>query len=197
MPDAVRIVDGERLWTTRKIGLRAAFSPSVIGVAGWAFVEGGGVRYARLAVGGGPVTPARRTDAEARLKGARLCEIDRDDLGAALIAEIVAPDDAFRSARYRRRAAANALVAGLFGPESAPPTPPAKPEAARRAPPGLQWLSRAALPARRHARPDNPAKIAGRLRYLADPRAPDMLVGRILRAGFAHALILSMDVRAA
>ena len=134
MPDAVRIVDGERLWTTRKIGLRAAFSPSVIGVAGWAFVEGGGVRYARLAVGGGPVTPARRTDAEARLKGARLCEIDRDDLGAALIAEIVAPDDAFRSARYRRRAAANALVAGLFGPESAPPTPrrSPRPRGARR-----------------------------------------------------------------
>ena len=197
--DAVRlgIVEGETLWTTRKIGLRAAFSPAVIGAAGWALVEGGVVKYAQLAVGGGPVTPARLTDAEARLSGARLSDIDRASLTAALMGEIVAPDDAHRSARYRQRAAANALVAGFLGLPEAPPAAWAKHETPHRAPPGLQELSHAALPIRWHVRPEGPGRIAGRLPYLTDHRAPDMLVARILRAGVPHALIVSMDVSAA
>jgi hypothetical protein len=48
------IVGSETLWTTRKIGLRAAFTPSVIGVAGWAFVAGGIVRYALLSMRASP-----------------------------------------------------------------------------------------------------------------------------------------------
>ena len=40
-------------------------------------------------------------------------------------------------------------------------------------------------------------KIAGRLPYLTDHRRPDMLVGRILRAGIPHARILAIDTSAA
>ncbi len=186
--DAARLPDaeGEKLWITRKIGLRAAFTPSVIGVAGCLLLQDGRVVQARLAVGGGPVTPARLPGAEARLIGARLGEIDLAALEAALEQEIVAPDDAFRSARYRRRAAARALVAGLR---------PGGPRAGAGDASG--GLSRAAQPARWHVRPDGPAKIAGRLKYLTDARAPDMLVGRILRAGVPHARIRSLDVSAA
>ena len=197
--DAVRLplVDGQTLETARKIGLRAAFTPSVIGVAGWALVEGGVIRYARLAVGGGSVTPARLTKAEGRLCGARLSGFDRESLRGALIAEIEAPDDAFRSANYRLHAAANALVAGLFGLADLPHGGEASRASAPCAPPGLQLLSQKALPSRWHVRPDGPAKIAGRLLYLTDARAPDMLVARILRAGVPHAQIVSIDVSTA
>jgi CO/xanthine dehydrogenase FAD-binding subunit len=44
-------------WTQRKIGLRAAFTPSVIGVAALIELEQGRIASARLAVGGGIVAP--------------------------------------------------------------------------------------------------------------------------------------------
>ncbi len=48
-----------------------------------------------------------------------------------------------------------------------------------------------------HPRADLPDKIAGRLEYLTDARAPEMLVGRILRAGRPHARIRAIDTAAA
>lgn len=184
-------------WTQRKTGLRAAFTPSVIGVAGLLTLDGGVIGSARLAVGGGPVAPTRLTAGEARLVGRRVDAIDWAETREALFAEIAAPDDVFRSGRYRRRVAANALVYGLGG-EAAATKAPERPRAYAggdaQAPDGAIELSRRAQPARWRTRPDGPAKIAGALAYLTDHRAPDMLVARILRAGRPHARILAIDV---
>jgi xanthine dehydrogenase D subunit/xanthine dehydrogenase C subunit len=203
-------------WTTRKIGRRATFSPSVIGVAGRIEVNAGRVIVARLAVGGGIVPAARLPRAEAWLETQDARTIEWDSLHERLTAEINAPDDAFRSARYRRLAGSAALVSGLGGrlpgqrsararipahdapaPEPAP-APAAQPEPAPAATvPGEIQLTRRAHPTRWHPRPDGAAKVAGGFRYLTDHRAPGMLVGRILRAGRAHARILSIDTRRA
>ncbi|MGG3815852.1 FAD binding domain-containing protein, partial [Methylorubrum rhodesianum] len=94
--------------TLRKVGLRTAFSPSVIGVAGLLSLDHGVIGAARLAAGGGPVRPQRLPRSEALLAGRPPGAVDWAGLHAALLAEIDAPDDSLRSARYRRLAAANA-----------------------------------------------------------------------------------------
>jgi xanthine dehydrogenase D subunit/xanthine dehydrogenase C subunit len=187
---------GDSRWTVRKIGLRAAFSPSVIGVAGYLQVAEGRIDRARLAVGGGSVVPARLAAAEAWLEGQPWASIDWPALRERLRAEIAAPSDAFRSARYRRLAASNALVSGLARPVATPAG--ALRAGARQSPTaallsGEIELARHLHPARWHPRPDGAAKIAGTFRYLTDHRTEDMLVGCILRAGRAHARILSID----
>jgi len=228
-------------WTQRKIGLRATFSPSVIGVAGLMLIDAGKVGRARLAVGGGNVAAARLSATEAWLEGQTWASIDWPALRARLAAEIVAPDDSFRSARYRRFAAANALTWGLAPSsathgsahstscaapvststpstdasapaaphatgsaaasttassstlETAPRTPLTSASSIAASAPAEILLARHAHPVRWHVRPDGAAKIAGNLRYLTDHRTDDMLVGRILRAGRAHARILAID----
>jgi xanthine dehydrogenase D subunit/xanthine dehydrogenase C subunit len=180
-------------WTQRKIGLRAAFTPSVIGVAALIQIEGGRIASARMAIGGGIVAPARLPAAEALLIGKAWDSIDWQALHAVLVAQINAPGDAFRSGRYRSLAASNALVWGLGGPLGAqrlitrPPVPAAAP------PPGEILLARLSHPARWHARPDGAEKIAGTFAYLTDHRCEGMLVARILRAGQPHARIVSID----
>jgi xanthine dehydrogenase D subunit/xanthine dehydrogenase C subunit len=182
----------ECLWTERKIGLRAAFAPSVIGVAGMLRHEAGRIVSARLAVGGGIVPPVRLVLAEERLLGQTLDAVDWPELRTLIANEIVAPDDAFRTGRYRRLAAANALGAGLGGTLSS-----GSKKCGVAAPvtmlTGEIELSHEAQPSRWHVRPDGPAKIAGSFAYLTDRRMPDMLVGRILRAGVPHARIISID----
>lgn len=185
-------------WTHRKIGLRAAFTPGVISVAAiWQFVDGK-IRTPRLAVGSGVVPPARLGVAETMLDGTTPEDTDWHTLHAALVEEIAAPDDAFRSGRYRKLSAANALVHGLGGnlPGSGFPQ---RPTASARAEPlqGEIRLARSSAGERWHVRPDGPPKIAGRLEYLTDRREPGMLVARILRAGIPHARILSIDTAAA
>lgn len=185
--------------TLRKVGLRAAFSPSVVGVAGRLALDGGIIGAARLAVGGGPVRPQRLPRCEALLAGRPQDAVDWAGLHAALLAEIDAPDDRLRSARYRRLAAANALVAGLGGLEALPAggaprkTFPRHRPVGAGAPAGERVVSRAADPAGWHRRPDIADKVHGRLAYLTDAREPGMLVGRILRAGRPHARILAID----
>jgi xanthine dehydrogenase D subunit len=44
-----------------------------------------------------------------------------------------------------------------------------------------------------HIRPDGTDKVTGKLKYLTDLAAPDMLVGKVLRSIYPHALIL--DIR--
>ncbi len=185
-------------FTWRKTGLRAAFTPSVINVAGLIDIVDGLVVEARLAVGGGVVSPARLLAAEAMLAGRALADVDWAAVHACLIETIAAPDDDFRSSWYRRRVGANALVHGLGGalpsrrrmPAITPPAP-AVPLAEE------IELSRPLQAKRWFTRPDIEAKIAGTLPYLTDARAEDMLVGRILRAGVPHANILSIDTTAA
>ena len=190
-------------FTHRKIGLRAAFTPSVIGAAGLLRLQDGRIVASRLAVGGGPVAPRRLLRAEAALRGTMYAEVDWRALHAALFAEIEAADDAFRSGRYRRLAAANALVLGLGGASALPPRPrqvashrPLAPPAVP-AVPAERVVARAADPAAWHVRPDIADKVRGRLAYLTDQRVPGMLVGRVLRAGIPHARIRAIDTGAA
>lgn len=178
--------------TWRKVGLRQAFSASIIASAGVMSVQNGKVTGLRLAVGGGVTPPQRLYDAEAFLLGQAFENIDFTDVQHCLEAAIQAPDCAFRTANYRKRVAAAALVAGLFG------LPTIKGRDAVRRPnqqatPKLTELSRQAGQERWQTRPDMPAKIRGTLPYLTDKRDADMLVGRILRAGRPHARILSID----
>ncbi|WFS25396.1 molybdopterin cofactor-binding domain-containing protein [Rhizobium rhododendri] len=181
-------------WTTRKIGLRAAFTPSVIGISGLIGLTDGRIETVRLAVGGGIVAATRLVATEASLGGLAWADVDWDALHARLIDEISAPDDMFRSGRYRRHVAANALVHGLAGL----PELPARSRRCRLEAPPLAAeirLSRRDQRQRWHTRPDVEAKIAGQLAYLTDRRMSGMLVGRILRAGVGHARIVSIDTR--
>lgn len=178
-------------WCWRKVGLRAAFTPSVIAVGGVAGSDG-----ARMAAGGGAVRPQRLPEAEA------LFDAGADDavLGAAIMAELDVPDCALRSARYRRRVAASALMQGLRGARANDPAPVHGPGPLPDTVPDLRRLTPdpcAPDPGDWHPRADLPDKIAGRAGYLTDQRVPDMLVGRILRAGRPHARILSIDTSVA
>jgi xanthine dehydrogenase D subunit/xanthine dehydrogenase C subunit len=189
--------------THRKIGLRAAFTPSVIGAAGVIVLdEAGRIDVARFAVGGGATPPQCLDRAAAAIAGQPLTAINWRHLRNQLAAEIDAPSDHFRSSRYRKTAAANALAAGLGGRKAvaaicgALPVRPRLVPQATVAPPEIE-LSRQVQGERWRIRPDIADKVAGRLAYLTDHRAPDMLVARILRAGVAHARIISIDVSAA
>ncbi|BCH61176.1 hypothetical protein RvVAR0630_38000 [Agrobacterium vitis] len=189
---------GER-FIFRKIGLRAAFSPSVINVAGRLRAGQRGIDAARFAVGGGIVPPARLYDAEALAAGVAEDGIDWVGVHHALMETIQAPGDGFRSGAYRRLIAANMLCFGLGGflPGRAPSASLAPPIAFARPPEGELALERLRMPDRWHIRPDVEQKIRGELAYLTDYRKEGMLVGRILRAGIAHARILSIETAAA
>ncbi|MFM2280346.1 MAG: hypothetical protein RLZZ444_2577, partial [Pseudomonadota bacterium] len=185
--------------TFRKVGLRAAFSPSIINVAGILCLQAGIIVRARLAVGGGIVRPTRLRAVEAMLEGRTHATLDWKSIHRHLVEVIDAPDDPFRSSRYRRLVAANALVHGLGGtlPKVKRDRTVFPPQARQMGPEGEIELSHANHPHLWHERPDIAAKIAGHMPYLTDTRLPDMLVGRILRAGRPHARIVSIDTTAA
>ncbi|MCM2449271.1 molybdopterin cofactor-binding domain-containing protein [Agrobacterium vitis] len=184
-------------FTFRKIGLRAAFSPSIINVAGRLIVGRSGADAVRFAVGGGIVPPARLREAEALAAGED--RIDWSQVHPCLIETMHVPGDAFRSAPYRRHAAANAMTFALGGflPGRIPACPAAVPIEFARPPEGEMALERMRIPDRWYVRPDMPPKIRGGMAYLTDHREEGMLVGRILRAGVAHARILSIETAAA
>ena len=186
-----------------KIGLRAAFTPSVIGAAGVVVLDSAGrVETARFAVGGGITAPQCLDAATENIVGRTLDSVDWHALRDRIAAEIEAPSDPVRSGYYRKVAAANALVAGLGGEKAieqvcgvVTPEPRPAPRAARA--PSLVEVSREVVGDRWRIRPDIEDKVAGRLAYLTDHRRAGMLVGRILRAGIPHARIVSVDTSAA
>jgi xanthine dehydrogenase D subunit/xanthine dehydrogenase C subunit len=181
----------------RKVGLRAAFTPSLIGAAGVLVTDAtGAVKTARFAIGGGIVRPQRLPRSEALAVGRPPENIDWRAVHDSLLGEIEAPDDAFRTGAYRRRVAANVIVAGLRGsPSSTAPRRAATP--AVRRPPAERTLSHAVAGNEWRVRPDEADKVFGRFPYLTDHRRPEILVARILRAGIPHARILSVDTSAA
>ncbi len=186
----------------RKVGRRAAFSPSVITLAGRATITSGRIEHIRLATGGGAVLPTRLSNVEAWLAGQALTDVDGRDLSARIEAETVASDTPFATASYRRNVAARAiadwLAASAAGRTSGAAPAKTTADANIALPgPGEIVLAHADLPDRWHVRPDIADKVAGRFAYLTDIRRPDMLVGRILRAGRPHARILSIDTCAA
>ena len=183
----------------RKIGLRASFTPSVIGVAALATLADGAFGVPIIAVGGGITRPQRLAASEAHLSGKRPDAMDWTEFRAVAAAEIETHSDAFRSAHYRKSVAANALAAGLGGiavlpaGRNRPILRPVSPDESH----ASVTVSHAALQDRWAVRPDIEGKVAGRLSYLTDRRSEGMLVGRILRAGLPHALIRAIDTSAA
>lgn len=178
--------------TWRKVGLRQAFTASIIASAGMMSVQDGKISDLRLAVGGGATPPQKLHDTEAWLLGQAPKNVDLTDLRHRIETEISAPDCSFRTANYRKRVAAAGLAAGLFG------LPDATLHKTTRRPtkmplPELTELSRSAGQERWQTRPDMPPKVRGKLPYLTDKRDAQMLVGRILRAGRPHARILGID----
>jgi nicotinate dehydrogenase large molybdopterin subunit len=184
--------------THTKIGLRAAFTPSIIGAAGALLLDGAGrIAAARFAVGGGSTPPQCLDAAAASIANQALDAIDWRALRDQLAAEIDAPADHARSRHYRKIAAANALVAGLGRDkaidEVCAAPPPLRPRPRRPRPPSIIEVSREVLAERWRVRPDMEDKVGGKLAYLTDHRRPGMLVGRILRAGIPHGRIVSID----
>jgi len=109
----------------RKIGLRAAVTPSEIGVAALLSVDGTGViTEARCAVGGGIVRPCLLVSASASLPGIPLEGLDMYAVRTQLENETDAPTDGFRTTAYRKAAGAGALVAELEASLRALATPP-------------------------------------------------------------------------
>ncbi|GMK38848.1 putative xanthine dehydrogenase subunit C [Paenibacillus sp. CCS19] len=98
-----------------KIGRREAFTPSVVTVALIGRIgEEGRLRGLRLAAGGGRTVPKRLSRAETELEGAVA-----DDRAVARLHELVMEEyepepDAFASASYRKRTAANVVSAQLW-----------------------------------------------------------------------------------
>ena len=189
--------------THHKIGLRAAFTPSVIGAAGVILLDAAGrIELARFAVGGGITPPECLDAAAASIVGQTLDAIDWHAMRNQVAAEIEAPSDHARSGHYRKIAAANGLVAGLgLGQaiEQVCGTLQRQPRRAphRALPPPIVEVSHETLAERWRVRPDIEDKVAGKLAYLTDHRRSGMLVARILRAGIPHARIVSVDTSAA
>lgn len=176
-------------WLWQKVGLRAAFTPGVIAVAGVWTRQDDVFADLRLAVGSG-ATPARRlTTIEQALEGKTASSVDE-----AMIAQAIqAPENALRTGAYRKRVGAAALAAGLRGmplptdhAEARLPTPVAAPQ-------GERVLSREAANGDWHIRADLDDKLNGAPVFLTDARGDDMLVGAILRAPHPHAKLLSID----
>ncbi|MBZ9936602.1 molybdopterin-dependent oxidoreductase [Mesorhizobium sp. BR1-1-16] len=185
--------------TVRKTGLRAAFTPSIIGVAAVAPIVSGVFNAPIIAAGGGITRPQRLRASERYLHGQASDAVDWSAFRAIAAHEIETQSDAFRSARYRKAVAANALAAGLGGTTSLPAGRPSRLRQPTQ-PGGTHQsiaVSRENLAGRWGVRPDIAAKVAGRLIYLTDRRSDDMLVGRILRAGIPHGLIRTIDTSAA
>ena len=180
-------------WMRRKVKLRAAFSPAVVGVAATWRLNDDRITMPRLFVGSGPVLLQRLQDAERLIHGRVPEDIDGEAFEAAILTGIDARDDAWRSADYRRRTAWRAFADafGLLSPRKSPARQKVKAGDAYAG----QVVSNGDT-ARWHTRPDMAAKVDGQFRYMTDKAdAPvGALVGRILRAGIPHARIVSIDV---
>lgn len=176
-------------WLWHKVGLRAAFTPGVIAVAGVWTKQADVFADLRLAAGSGATPPQRLMDIENALKGKTASSVDE-----AVIAQVIqAPDDALRTGAYRKRVGAAALAGGLRGlpmvteeTEGRLPTPVPAPQ-------GERVLSCEAAVGDWHIRADLDDKLNGTPVFLTDARSDDMLVGAILRAPHPHAKLISID----
>ncbi|MGG1346842.1 xanthine dehydrogenase subunit C [Bacillus subtilis] len=98
--------EGERVFY-RKLGRRQAFTGAAAVAAG-RFLKDGGIR---LAAGHADITPRRLLDSEAKWMAPGW---DPHELYKTLIHELPFSSDAFMSAAYRKKAAANVIMAELM-----------------------------------------------------------------------------------
>ncbi|MEO0384753.1 MAG: molybdopterin cofactor-binding domain-containing protein [Pseudomonadota bacterium] len=176
-------------WLWQKVGLRAAFTPGVIAVAGVWAQQDGPYTDLRLAAGSGATPPQRLMAIEEALNGRSSAEVNESTIAQA----IQAPDDALRTGAYRKRVGAAALAAGLRGLPMATEKTEGRLPIPVPAPQGERALSREAANGDWHIRSDLDDKLNGAPVFLTDSRSEGMLVGAILRTPYPHARLLSID----
>lgn len=98
----------------KKIGRRESFTAAIVTIAGKIVkTELGLVADIRLAAGGGDNEPILLEQTEALLKGKRTEEIDWRAVYASICNEFMPVSDAFVTADYRKKVAANLIIAEL------------------------------------------------------------------------------------
>lgn len=95
----------------RKVGRREAFIPSLLSISGqWKKDDDGKLQFIRLAVGGGSHRPVRLEGVELILKGET---INKKVLYQKILDEFQSYSDPFISEAYRKKVAANIMMAEL------------------------------------------------------------------------------------
>ncbi|KGR88639.1 hypothetical protein CD30_18190 [Ureibacillus massiliensis 4400831 = CIP 108448 = CCUG 49529] len=98
----------------KKIGRRETFTAAIITVSGKIKWDPNGKIYnANLAIGGGDNNPALLQKTMGELIGKSMEDIDWKKVYASLLSEILPTEDVFVSGKYRKKAAANIIVAEL------------------------------------------------------------------------------------
>ncbi|MGG6309657.1 FAD binding domain-containing protein [Paenibacillus macerans] len=123
---------GERRYEAyRKVGRREAFTPSLVTAALSGTVGADGLlRGVRIAAGGGSGRPHRLGRAEALLEGGRFREELLPLVYEAVLEEYEAAGDAFATAAYKRKTAANLIAAELWRLLERMPEPGSGPQTA-------------------------------------------------------------------
>jgi len=98
----------------RKIGRRETFTAAILTVSGkikWN--PSNNIAEAKLAIGGGDNKPVRLEKTEQYLLGKKGAELDWKNIYSIITDEFIALDDAFVTGSYRKKVAANLIVAEL------------------------------------------------------------------------------------
>jgi xanthine dehydrogenase C subunit len=99
----------------KKVGRREAFTPALVTVsAQWKKKSADELEYIRIAVGGGNNNPRRLIKVEKILETNRCTEILLKSIHIEILKEFISYSDSFISESYRRKVAANLLVAELM-----------------------------------------------------------------------------------
>lgn len=112
LPDKIR--NRNEGYFYKKLGLREAFSPSIVTISGCCqFNEKREVESIRLAVGGGSTPFQRLVECEQLLKGSPLSNHQLKKAIQVIKEEFIASTDALFSADYKKTAAANMIVSEI------------------------------------------------------------------------------------
>jgi len=110
----IPIMSNKPQYFYKKIGRREAFIPATVTVAGCtACNQKDEITHVRLAVGGGENNPTRLEMTENILKGTKKTEIDWNKVYKTILLEFPAIQDAYVSAAYRKKVAANLMISQL------------------------------------------------------------------------------------
>jgi len=96
---------------SKKVGRREAFSSSVVTIAGVCSIDKDRVSFIRLAVGGGDTVPKRLKRSESLLNHQLAAAINPQQIYEEILKEYEPVPDAFFTADYRRKVAANLFMA--------------------------------------------------------------------------------------
>ncbi|WP_211199099.1 FAD binding domain-containing protein [Neobacillus jeddahensis] len=99
----------------RKIGYRDAFSPSIVTISGYCYVnEEKKIEEIRLAVSGGTTQPQRLIKSEQKLISSCLTTEKKAIAFQSITAEFAAATDSFTTAEYKKTVAANLIISELM-----------------------------------------------------------------------------------